>query len=152
MAVITILELDDRSPHFLQIPEDATMNGLFFQRPVEALGDAIRLRLGDEGEAWGDPPELDLVEEVVGRVLRAVIHTQRQAPTDIGTRAAEFAQQCLCDRLQSGEPVARLDRMDADAATIREPCSNSVRYSACGPTSMSTPPPPWSTLNRHPGR
>src|SRR5258705_13380906 len=72
MAVITILELDDRSPHFLQVPEDATMNGLFFQRPVEALGDAIRLRLGDEGEAWGDAPEPDLVEEVVGRVLRAV--------------------------------------------------------------------------------
>src|SRR5882757_5056624 len=118
MTVVTILKLDDRSPDFLQVPEDATVNGLFLQRPVEALSDAIRLRFGDEGEARRDAPEPDLVEEVIGPVLRTMIHAQRQAPTDIGTRAAEFAQQCLCDRLQSGEPVARLDRMDADAASI----------------------------------
>jgi hypothetical protein len=28
-----------------------------------------------------------------------VIHAQRKAPTDLGTRAAEFAQQSLHDRL-----------------------------------------------------
>ena len=72
MAIVTILELDDRSPDFLKIPEDATVNGLFLQRPVEALGDAIRLWLSNEGEARRDAPEPDLVEEVVGRVLRAV--------------------------------------------------------------------------------
>jgi hypothetical protein len=37
-----------------------------------------------------------------------MIHAQRQTPTDIGISAAEFAQQSLCDRLQSGEPVAVL--------------------------------------------
>ena len=46
MTVVTILKLDDRSPDFLQVPEDATVNGLFLQRPVEALSDAIRLRFG----------------------------------------------------------------------------------------------------------
>src|ERR1700682_4304983 len=30
----------------------------------------------------------------------------------------EFTQQSLCDRLQGGEPVARLDRMDANAAGV----------------------------------
>src|SRR6478736_1750911 len=118
MTVVTIFELDDRGPNFLQVPEDATVNGLFLQRPVEALSDAIRLRFGDEGEARRDAPEPDLVEEVIGRVLRTVIHAQRQAPTNLGTRAAEFTQQSLCDRLQGGEPVARLDRMDADAAGV----------------------------------
>jgi hypothetical protein len=72
MTVVTILKLDDRSPDFLQVPEDATVNGLFLQRPVEALSDAIRLRFGDEGEARRDAPEPDLVEEVIGRVLRTV--------------------------------------------------------------------------------
>src|SRR5260370_30012860 len=66
MTVVTILKLDDRSPDFLQVPEDATVNGLFLQRPVEALSDAIRLRFGDEGEARRDAPEPDLVEEVIG--------------------------------------------------------------------------------------
>jgi hypothetical protein len=72
MTVVTIFELDGRGPNFLQVPEDATVNGLFLQRPVEALSDAIRLRFGDEGEARRDAPEPDLVEEVIGRVLRTV--------------------------------------------------------------------------------
>jgi hypothetical protein len=41
MTVVTILKLDDRSPDFLQVPEDATVNGLFLQGPVEALNDAV---------------------------------------------------------------------------------------------------------------
>src|ERR1700754_3151566 len=118
MAVVTILGLKDRSPDLLQVPEDATVNGLFLQRPVEALNDAVGLRFGDEGEARGDTPEPDLVEEVVGGVLRAVIHSQRQTPTGLGPCAAEFAQQSLCDWLQGGEPVSGLDRVDADAAAI----------------------------------
>src|ERR1700694_2588311 len=118
MTGVTLLKLDDRSPDFLQVPEDATVNGLVLQRPVEALGDAIRLRFGDEGEARRDAPEPDLVEGVIGRVLRTLIHAPRQAPHHLGPRAAEFTQQSLCDRLQGGEPVARLDRMDANAAGV----------------------------------
>ena len=72
MAIVAILELDDRSPNLFQVREDATMNGLLLQCPVEALGDAIRLWLGNEGEARRDAPEPDLVEEVIGRVLRTV--------------------------------------------------------------------------------
>jgi hypothetical protein len=72
VAIVAILELDNRSPDFLQVPEDATMNGLLLQCPVEALGDAIRLWLGNEGEARRDAPEPDLVQEVIGRVLRTV--------------------------------------------------------------------------------
>jgi hypothetical protein len=88
VAIVTILKRDDRGPNFLQIPEDATVNGLFLQRPVETLSDAIRLRFSDEGEARRDTPEPDLIQEVISRVLRTVIHAQRQAPTNLGTRAA----------------------------------------------------------------
>ena len=38
------------------------MDGLLLERPVESLGHAIGLRLGDEGEARRDAPEL--IEEV----------------------------------------------------------------------------------------
>src|SRR6202158_2506544 len=112
MTVVTILKLDDRRPDFLQVSEDATVNAFFLQRPVEALSAAIRLRFGDEGEARRDAPEPDLVEEVIGRVLRTVIHAQRQAPTNLGTRAAEFTQPHLCDPLAGGAPAAPLDRPD----------------------------------------
>ena len=78
MAIVTILELGDRRANFFEISEDTAVNGLLLQRSVEAFGDAVGLRLGDEGEARCDAPELDLVEEVVGRVLRAVIHAQGQ--------------------------------------------------------------------------
>ena len=79
MAIVTIPELGHRVAHLLQVAEDAAMNGLFLQRPVEALGHTIGLGLGHEGKALGDPPELDLLQEVVGGVLRAVIHAQLQA-------------------------------------------------------------------------
>jgi hypothetical protein len=92
VAIVTILERDDCGPNFLKVPEDAIVSGLFLQRPVEALSDTIRLRFGDDSEAQCDAPELDLLQEVVGGVLRAMVRSQRQVPTDIGTRATEFAQ------------------------------------------------------------
>lgn len=109
MAIVTVLELDDSGTHFFDVPEDAAMNGLLLQRPVEALGDAVGLRLGDEGETRSDTPEPDLVEEVVGRVLRAVIHAQRQAEAGIGAGGAELGLEPLSNRLQRREAVAGLD-------------------------------------------
>jgi hypothetical protein len=82
MTVVTILKLDDRSPDFVQVAEDATVNGLFLQRLVEALSDAIRLRFGDEGVARRDAPESDLVAEVIRGVLRTVsMRSVRPRPT-----------------------------------------------------------------------
>ena len=71
------------------------MNDLLLERPVEAFGHAVGLWLGDEGEARGDSPELNLVEEVVGRVLRAVVYAQRQAASGIGAGGAEFVLEPL---------------------------------------------------------
>ena len=65
-----------------------------------------------------DAPELDLVEEVVSGVLRAVVHAQRQAPAGIGAGGAEFALESLCNWLQGREAVTGLDGMDADTAGL----------------------------------
>jgi hypothetical protein len=50
VAIVAFLELGDGDAHVLDIPEGTAVNGLFLQRSVEALCDAIGLRLGDEGE------------------------------------------------------------------------------------------------------
>jgi len=90
MAIVTIGKGGDGGPNFLDVLEDAAMNGLLLQCSVEAFGDTIGLRFGDEGEARGDTPEPDLVEKVIGRVLRAVIHAQCQTAAGIGAGGAEF--------------------------------------------------------------
>src|SRR5574337_981646 len=118
MTIVAILERGDCRANVLDILEDAAMDGLLLQGSVESLSHAIGLRLGDEGEARGEAPELDLVEEVIGRVLRAVIHAQGEAAPGIGAGGAEFGLESLGNRLQGRETVAGFDRMDADAAGI----------------------------------
>lgn len=118
MTIVAFLELGDGEAHLLDIPEDAAVDRLFLQRPVEAFGHPVGLGFGDEGEAGRDAPELHLVEEIVGGVLRAVVHAQSQPAPGIGADGAELGQQALDDRLQGGEAVADFDRMDADAAGI----------------------------------
>lgn len=118
MAIVVIPELGDSTPNFFKVAKDVTVNGLLLQRPVEALSDAVGLWLRHEGEALVDPPELDLLEEIVGSVLRAMIHAQFQALAGIDAGGAELGLQSLSDRLQGREAVADLHGMDADATGI----------------------------------
>jgi hypothetical protein len=66
VTIVAIPERGDDLPNLFEIAEEAAMDGLLLQRPVEALGDTIGLGLGNEGEALVDAPELDLLQEVVG--------------------------------------------------------------------------------------
>jgi hypothetical protein len=91
---------------------------LLLQRPVETLGYTIGLWLGDEGGARRNTPELDRVEEIIGGVLRAVVHAQNQPASGIGAGGAKLCLETLGDRLQGREAVADLDRMDANAKGI----------------------------------
>ena len=50
------------------------MDDLLFEGLEEALGDAVGLRLLDEGVARLHSPEAHLVAEVLGDVLRAIVH------------------------------------------------------------------------------
>jgi hypothetical protein len=79
MPIVAIPECSDCRAHFLEILEDAPMDSLFLQGPVEPFGHAVGLRLGDKGEAGRDAPEPDLMEEVVRSVLRAVAGVDSKA-------------------------------------------------------------------------
>src|SRR3954463_2850274 len=64
----------------------------------EALDDAVGLGLGDEGETGGDAPEPDLLLEMLGHEVGAVVVAQREAAGGVG---AEFAE-LLADRHADG--------------------------------------------------
>lgn len=118
VGVVGVDEVGDGRAEFLDVAVGSAVEELFFQGAVEALRHPIGLGLLDEGEAGGDPPVLDLVLEVVGEVLGAMIHAQRQATGHLrGDRAVE-AREPLSDGLQRREPVALLRHMDAHALAV----------------------------------
>jgi hypothetical protein len=99
---VTILAILEHGPHrasFLDIPEDATVGSLLLQAPVEPFGHTVGLWFGEEGESHSNAPGPDLIEKVVGGILRGVIHAQWQAATSIGTGGTEFGLQPLSNRL-----------------------------------------------------
>ena len=73
MVVVASDEVGDGVADLGGIAEDAAVDGLLLEGAVEAFGDAVGLRLLDEGEAGRDAPVPDLVQEVIGEVLRSVI-------------------------------------------------------------------------------
>jgi hypothetical protein len=84
-------------------------------RADEALGDAIALRLADEGRRALDAEEADLGLEVARRVVRAAVVAQRQAVGGAARDGAEVAPHTSADRLERLEAVARGGGMNADA-------------------------------------
>lgn len=84
MAIVAFLELGcgdstRTSASFLKIRSRKTCSfGVLFVRPH------IGLRFGDEGKSWRDAPELDLTEEMVSVLLRAVVHAQGQSASRVG--------------------------------------------------------------------
>src|SRR5215211_8725977 len=87
--------------------EDAAVDGLLFQRAEEALDDAVRFRLADEGVARRQAPEPGLSLEAVGHEVAAVVVAECEAAGGTGGEAAEL----LADRHAEG-----LDRLEAGAA------------------------------------
>src|SRR4028119_727679 len=64
--------------------EDASMHHLLLQRAEQALDDAVRLGLSDEGVARRHAPEPDLLLEVVGHEVAAVVVAEREAAGGAG--------------------------------------------------------------------
>src|SRR5258708_4910337 len=69
-------ESADRVAHIIDGLVDAAMHDLFLEGTEEALDDAVRLRLADEGGAGRDAPEADLLLEVLGHEVAAVVVAQ----------------------------------------------------------------------------
>ena len=107
MAIVAFLEFGHGDTNLCEVLEDTTVEDLFLQRPVESFGNTMGLRFGDEGEAWRDAPELDLVEEVIGGILRAVVHAQSQPASRAGAGIAKHRFESLSNRLQGGKEIGR---------------------------------------------
>src|SRR4051794_40390167 len=88
---------------------------VLFQGANEALGDAVALGLADEGGRALEAEEADLVLEVAGHVVRAMVVAQGEALSHVLLDAAEMAQDALAHRLERLEAVAGAGGMAADA-------------------------------------
>jgi hypothetical protein len=72
VGVVGVDDVGDGGSERFDGTEGSAVGDLLVEGAVEALGDAVGLRLFDEGEAGSDPPLLESVLEVVGSVaLRA---------------------------------------------------------------------------------
>src|SRR5690242_21733316 len=91
-------------------PEEVLLQGA-----NEAFGDAIALRLADEGGRALEAEEADLVLEVAGQVVGAMVVAQGEALGHVLLDAAEMAQDALAHRLERLEAVAGAGGMAADA-------------------------------------
>src|SRR5215210_745561 len=106
-GVVAADEGADGIPDLVDGPENAAMHDLLLQRAEEALYDAVRLGLADEGVARRHAPEPDLLLEDVRHEVAAVVVPERQATAGPGAEVAELP----ADRHADG-----LDRLEAGAA------------------------------------
>ena len=83
-----------------------------------ALGHAVGLRFGHEGEGGGDAPVPDLLEEVIGQVLAAVVQTEGKTPSHIGPHGAMDLGERHGHRLQGSEAGASLGHVVAHALGV----------------------------------
>src|SRR5215210_6681260 len=88
--------------------EDASVDGLLLQRAEEALDDAIRLGLSDEGVARRYAPEADLLLEVVGHEVAAVVVAEREAAGGACGEVTELLADGYAEALYGLEAVAGL--------------------------------------------
>ncbi|MEX3612392.1 MAG: hypothetical protein VB124_05695 [Burkholderia sp.] len=94
------------------------MDGLLLHGPIETLGEAVGLRLSDEGVARRNPPELELGAKIVRPVLRAVIHSQGQSAAGISFDRSELLAHPLADWLQCVKAVAHFGDVNANTRRV----------------------------------
>src|SRR5438128_8481703 len=89
LAVVALLEVEERHAQFLDGVERPDPEELFLQCADEPLGDPVALGLAHEGRTGFDPEELQLILEVVTHILAAVIVARLQPRGDAVGVAAE---------------------------------------------------------------
>lgn len=142
MRVVTRNEFTHSLAHGLQIAEDTVMDCMLIEGTVETFRHAVGLGFGHECRTGGDAPEFDLVEEVIGHVLGAMIKPQGEPPCHVGTRRAEVAGQHLGDGFQGGEAVADLRVMPAHAFGVEMIDRRETQTQPSSTVSMRTPSVP----------
>jgi hypothetical protein len=115
VLVITILELDEGRPQFVEIAEAAHPQKRFFESTKEALNTPISFRLTDESGRWLDAEKCDFSLEIIAHVHAAMVMAQLQTVSDAGSKSPEAFPNTLADRFESFEAGGLLHRMDAHA-------------------------------------
>src|ERR1700757_2856091 len=98
--VVRSTKLVEREAQLLDRAEALHPQQLLLQRSNEPFGDSVPLRRAHEGRTRLDPEEVDLVLEVVGDVLAAVVVAQLQAERDLMIVAPEVLPHSPADRLK----------------------------------------------------
>ncbi len=78
------------------------------QRPDPALHDPVALGLAHITRRGPDPEPAELAQELMGRVLRPVVHPQPQAERDLRRIRAVRLADALADRLERRPPIPDL--------------------------------------------
>src|SRR5262249_18352275 len=115
LAVVSILELEERPAQLLDGLERPHPQQLLLERSNETRGDAIARGLAHEGRTGSDAEELQLVLKVVTHVLAAVIVPRLQPGGDSRRVAPEDRPHTLPQRLHRFEARPGPGRVEADA-------------------------------------
>src|SRR5574337_308730 len=118
VLIVSFDEVCNRHAKLLDGPVGSAIDDLLFESPIEAFCHAVGLRLGYEGKARRDSPELDLVLEMVRKILRTVIHSKRESSGRIGTDRSKPARERHGNRLQRCKPVTGLGQVPAQALSV----------------------------------
>src|SRR5919112_5633323 len=108
-------EVPQPAPQVFDGVEGVHPQEVLLQGADEAFGDAVALRLADEGGRALEAEESDLVLEVAGQVVGAMVVAQGEALGRVLLDAAEVAQDALAHWLERLEAVAGAGGMAADA-------------------------------------
>src|SRR5919199_1349081 len=106
VAVIALLEGEERLPEVLDRGEVLDPEELFFQGADEALGAAVALRLPHKRRTAGDAQEPQLGLEQMAHELAPMIVPQGQPDSDLLAVSAEVGLDALTERLQGLEAGA----------------------------------------------
>ena len=99
-------ECDELGAQFLDGFERPHPEQVFLQGSDEALGNAIALGLAHEGRRSFDAQTFDLVLEIAGHVIGAMIVTQLEPTRHAGRDGAEAPMHPLPDRSSASKRLA----------------------------------------------
>ena len=103
--IVAAGECDELGAQFLDCFERPHPEQVFLQGSDEALSDAVALGFAHEGRRSFDAQTFDLVLEIAGHVIGAMIVTQLEPTRHAGGDGAEAPKHPLADRLQRLEAI-----------------------------------------------
>jgi len=118
VQIVAFNEFADGGSHLLEVSEDPAVDHLLLEGSVEPLRNSVRFRFLHEPEARRDPPEADLLLEVIRQALAAVIHPKRQPARHLGLDRTENPLQALGDRLERGKAAPDLAHVSSYALRV----------------------------------